>query len=809
MTISFDQVRMHWVIGQERWPIQAFDAREGLNQPTTARIELDARLGREPTELLGQPSRLEILGTDGNRRHFDGVITAAEWGDTTGSDHHWTITLASKLLVGRRQQRARLMMTASRQDAVKTLLHEMGYRNDEVHWQLGSGARHLPLPRLQVQESNYDCFARLLSEAGWNYWFETSQGNNDDDDFSERLVICEQQRFPEHDLTPLRAASQHGEAEPGHINRLTSVEYDCRLGMAPSLRTRIRSGDAFAPVGIRPQAPLARFQTGHWESFAAPQDQVASERQVQQDAARQPPSETRVSIGSHQPVLRAGHRLAIDCYRGEHPHLTGDYLLLSVEHHGEQPHQEGEGGQNGMVQYRNQAQLLSIRDRRILPAIIEPPEHLPMLFPARIESRSPLYADLDQDGRYYLRTRFDATRPEEDAPPVQASPAIEVRVPYASPLGERHKPVGWHFPLLDQSTVLVSCLNGDPNRPLIMGFSPNRQALNPVTRNNATQYRLISPAQNELSFDDAPANPCILMQTFDGEVRLAMNSKEAEPFIDLATQYGAINIGVAKDLIQKAIDGSLNERIAQHRRLQVQQNSHTEVGGNVHHQSGQHQNLRAQQHLSQSADGDLSIKVNGEIRTRVDQSLTVEAQQGWLIQVPAGSTLIRSPGQLRIQADEELLLSSADGQSGIHMTPNKVKLFGKQITLKGQKGVHFNGDVHYDTGAGLEAESVTNSAFPGMPSIWPLKHSEPVDSQTPKQRSERDQVAVHEDAQQWAEIHVKNAQGQAMPHQGVTVTTADGRLLALTTNAQGALRMQRDDLRGARVVVNKHPTEVH
>ncbi|MCH8532605.1 MAG: hypothetical protein LAT65_17270 [Saccharospirillum sp.] len=764
-------------------------------------MELSARLGREPADLLGQSSRLEIIGTDGHKRHFDGVVTAAEWGDTTGRDHHWTLTLASKLLVGRLQERSRLMMTASRRDAVQTLLQEMGYQSAEVSWQLSSGARHLPLPRLQARETNFDCFARLLSEAGWNYWFEPG----DDQDFSERLVISEQQRFPALDLLPLRAASVHGEAEPGHVNRLSSFDYCHFTGTAPSLRTRIRSGNAFAPVGLKAPAPLERYQTGYWETFAAPQDQVASERLVQQDAARQPQLETRLSIGSHQPVLRPGYRVSLDCSRGQFPQLTGDYLMLSVEHQGEQPHEDG---QNGVVQYRNQAELLSIRDRRILPAIIEPPEHLPMLFPARIESRSPLYADLDQDGRYYLRTRFDATRPDEDAPHAQASPAIEVRVPYASPLGERKNPVGWHFPLLDQSTVLVSCLNGDPNRPLIMGFSPNRKVLNPVTRKNASQYRLISPAQNELSFDDAPANPCILMQTFDGDVRLALNSKEAEPFIELATRYGALNIGVAKDLLQKAIDGSLNERIAQHRRLQVQQNSHTEAGGNIHHQSGQHQNLRAQQNLSQSADGDLNVKVSGEIRTRVDHAMTVEAQQGWLIQVPAGSTLIRSPGQIRIEADRELLLTSGNGESGILMTPNKVKLFGKQITLKGQQGVAMNGDVHYDTGASLEEESVSHQSMPAIPSTWPLSYSGPVERPDPNLRASRDTTATHEDAQQWAQVHIKDAQGQLMPFQPVTLTKADGTALALKTDAEGSLRVQRDDLQGARIVANQHGTEV-
>ncbi|MCH8531650.1 MAG: hypothetical protein LAT65_12440 [Saccharospirillum sp.] len=777
MTISFDQVRMHWIIGQERWPIQRFHAREGLNQPMTARIELSARLGREPAELLGQPSRLEIIGTDGHKRHFDGVVTAAEWGDTTGSDHHWTLTLASKLLTGRLQERARLMMTASRRDAVQTLLQEMGYQTTEVQWQLSGGARHLPLPRLQARETNYDCFARLLSEAGWNYWFEPG----DDQDLSERLVISEQQRFPALDLLPLRAASVYGEAEPGHVNRLSSFDYGHFSGTAPSLRTRIRSGNAFAPVGLKPAAPLERYKTGYWETFAAPQDQVASERLVQQDAARQPLTETRVSIGSHQPILQPGHRIAIDCSRGAHPQLTGDYLMLTVEHHGEQPHQGGDGGQNGIVQYRNQAELLSIRDRRILPAIIEPPKYLPMLFPARIESRSPLYADLDQDGRYYLRTRFDATRPEEDAPHTQASPAIEVRVPYASPLGERKNPVGWHFPLLDQSTVLVSCLNGDPNRPLIMGFSPNRKVLNPVTRKNATQYRLISPAQNELSFDDAPANPCILMQTFDGEVRLALNSKEAEPFIELATRYGALNINVAKDLIQKAIDGSLNERIAQHRRLQVQNNSHTQVGGTAHYQARGDQNWVAKDSFKQVSQGRFLISHGGPLRLKTQGALTVKAANGYSIQVPDGSTWIETPDEIRIESQQNILLASEGGESGIEITPSKITLFGPHITLKGDTAVNFNGDVHYEDGS-HQGTTVTPLSPLEIPEITPVER---LPDQVEEEITDKDRCIrlLDEQGQPLAQVPYRALYDKPQ-HEETGITTDTGHTHVLLADAR-------------------------
>jgi len=44
-----------------------------------------------------------------------------------------------------------------------------------------------------------------------------------------------------------------------------------------------------------------------------------------------------------------------------------------------------------------------------------------------------------------------------------------------------------------------------------------------------------------------------------------------------------------------------------------------------------------------------------------------------------------------------------------------IKLFGAKITLKGQGGVTFDGDVQYETGAGNEPEGAGTPAIPEIP----------------------------------------------------------------------------------------------
>lgn len=708
-----NQARLVWVFGNQRYPIKVFEAHEGMNQPMTARINMQAPLYEKPTELMGQACRIEVR-TDDSLRYFDGIITAATLAESSDRENQWTLTIGSKLMAGRLQQRTRLFMQPSRRSVVAALLAEMGYQSDEIEWRVDNNNHTPNAPRLQANESNYDCFARLLSEAGWNYWFEP----NDDEGANEHLVISTQQHYLMAECLPLIARSPLDGDILGQRNQLISLQVSSALNSAPAARIRVTANDAFAPLTLKQTDPERErcYPFGHWETFIAPPNESSAQQFVRQDAARRRLNALRVSFASHQLQVRPAYQITLDCRRAPGLTASGNYLVLAVHHYGEQPRDEL---QPGVARYHNTAVASPAANCQLFPPVIEPPRDLPMLFPAHIESRSPLYAEVDSDGRYYLRTRFDAARPNTPAGATEASPAIEVRVPYASPLGEHNHPVGWHFPLVNKSTVLVSCLNGDPNRPLIMGFSPNRRALNPVLNQNAQQYRLITPAQNELRIDDDPANPCIILQTFDGQVRLVLNSQQAEPFLELATRHGAINIHLAKDLIIKAIDGSLTEQVGHNRLTRVKQNSLSEVSSTTHYQSAANQRLYAKQNLHQRAEGEVTLYVNGEQQLRSGGALHIEADQGWLLQAPNGALLMRSPGCITITAKTELLLTSGNGNAGIKITPSSVKLFGKHITLKGSKTVQFNGNMNHEK-ASAATEKLAHSKVPQLSAIAAL-----------------------------------------------------------------------------------------
>ena len=86
------------------------------------------------------------------------------------------------------------------------------------------------------------------------------------------------------------------------------------------------------------------------------------------------------------------------------------------------------------------------------------------------------YADLDEAGRYKVRLPFII----KDKDSGKGSARIRMASPYA---GSNH---GMHFPLLKDTEVLLTFIDGDPDQPVILGAVPNSQHLNVV--NNVNPY---------------------------------------------------------------------------------------------------------------------------------------------------------------------------------------------------------------------------------------------------------------------------------------------------------------------------------
>ena len=113
------------------------------------------------------------------------------------------------------------------------------------------------------------------------------------------------------------------------------------------------------------------------------------------------------------------------------------------------------------------------------------------------------YADLDAQGRYLVILPFDLSGHS----PGKASCRIRMAQPYAG------SSEGIHFPLHKGTEVLLTFVDGDPDRPLIAGAVPNAETQSPVREANRTMNVIQSAAGNRLEMEDSLGKERVKLST--------------------------------------------------------------------------------------------------------------------------------------------------------------------------------------------------------------------------------------------------------------------------------------------------------
>lgn len=131
--------------------------------------------------------------------------------------------------------------------------------------------------------------------------------------------------------------------------------------------------------------------------------------------------------------------------------------------------------------------------------------------------RGAKYAQVDGEGRYRVRFIFDTS----DAQGGQASRPLRMAQPHAGP------GYGMHFPLRPGVEVALTCVDGDPDRPIIMGTLPNPTTPSPVATDNAPRNIIRTGAGNEINIDDTDGSERIKLSTPHSSATLQLGSPNA------------------------------------------------------------------------------------------------------------------------------------------------------------------------------------------------------------------------------------------------------------------------------------------
>ncbi|HUU30243.1 MAG TPA: type VI secretion system tip protein TssI/VgrG [archaeon] len=151
---------------------------------------------------------------------------------------------------------------------------------------------------------------------------------------------------------------------------------------------------------------------------------------------------------------------------------------------------------------------------------------------AKIDAEgSGAYAELDSQGRYKVRLPFDLN---DEHLAGKASSLVRMMQPYGG--GN----FGMHFPLHKGTEVLLTFINGDPDRPVISGAVPNPETPSLINENNLALGGIRSSSGNQMALNDELGHKRIVIGTGGEKAAVVCREYEArlpDINVDLSSSF--------------------------------------------------------------------------------------------------------------------------------------------------------------------------------------------------------------------------------------------------------------------------------
>ncbi len=281
------------------------------------------------------------------------------------------------------------------------------------------------------------------------------------------------------------------------------------------------------------------------------------------------------------------------------------------------------------------------------------------------------YAELDDEGRYKVILPFDRSGRKGG----KASTWLRMLQPYA---GSNH---GMHFPLHKGTEVLLSFIDGDPDRPIIAGAVPNPETPSPVTAADQTMSKITTSGGNKIHIEDKEGSQRILLQapTAGTYVRMGApndpTASDKQTHKELHEEEEGYKIETGGAYILKAGAGKL-EIVGPLEQKLVTGNSFESIGG-----AEEHVNMGVRLDLSIIADMDFKLALGVEFSNWIykifEENITVNAEDQELT-IGMGKADIRG-GSIDVTGDDAEVIGS-----NTNLTGDNVSVHGDETVLWGR-----------------------------------------------------------------------------------------------------------------------------
>ncbi len=457
--------------------VVSFEATEKMGAPTEVRIELTHPLQLARADYLNLDATFTIVPDDGLPRKFSGFIARFSTVQTTKDYTKYEVVLRSHFARLEAVTRNKIFQHLSTPDIIAAILRSHGLREHQFRFRLrGQYPKHLF--RMQYRMTDLAYVHMLMEKAGiYSYIVEGEHGDEvvfgDDID---HYVYDEPQR-----IVPYREAAG---LDAGGVEAVTSIKTHA-----------VTVPQSFIVADYNPAQAWERFRD---EANVAPQDEttygqayVYGTHHLDQAGAKWE-AQLRHEAAIARQVVYEGESnvLALQCASVLEmdttlPDAPKGQVIVEVTHTGARD-----------ASYSNSYKAIPADRRFRLALKPETWAKVSGTLSARVTSPdSYTYAYINADGHYTVR--FDSDF--ETWPNGGESVPLRLAKPFAGKLQ-----TGMHFPALDDAEAVITCRDGDPDKPEISSFHHHSQARDLVTSDRRWLSRNMIRTQknNKLRFED-------------------------------------------------------------------------------------------------------------------------------------------------------------------------------------------------------------------------------------------------------------------------------------------------------------------
>ena len=470
-------------------------------------------------EMLQGQATFYIHRSDGSKVPFSGILSQFDLVREVGGFYLYRAILVPRVWSLTLTKHNQIFLDKDPEEIISAVLEDGGLTSHDYEFRL-QGSYVIWEYVCQYGESHYNFIARWMERNGMYYFFDQSG------DF-EKLIITDSKMS--HAASPLGTKVTYSPVsglETFHLDEAVQSlvfqrkqvprkvllrDYNYRK---PSLEVK-----GHAEVSDNGQGEMYYYG----DHFRTPEEgdklaQIRSEEQLCR--ASQFHGESTV------PSLESGYTIQLASHFRQD--MNRGYLVTAIKHYGNQAaalvsglHEQLAGSEKEPV-YRNT--FIAIGDDiQFRPGRQTERPKLHGTINARIDAAgSGQYAELDDHGCYRVILPFDLSGREGG----KATAWIRMMQPY---IGSDH---GMHFPLHKGTEVLLTFIDGDPDRPIIAGAVANPDNPSQVTRDNQTTAKLTTSGGNKIHMEDKEGSEQILLQTpgADTWIRMGMANEVAGDF---------------------------------------------------------------------------------------------------------------------------------------------------------------------------------------------------------------------------------------------------------------------------------------